>query len=354
MASYRTQSIQLHNFGTPPTLTQHEVDAPTGSEVLVRVTGAGVCHSDLHIQDGYYDLGGGEHLSFKQRVTFPVTPGHEISGVVVARGEDVTDVTIGQNVLVCPWVGCGDCPRCARGNENLCSNPQFLGVNRDGGYAEHVLVPHSRYLIDLGDLDPARAAPLTCSGLTTYSAIGKFGNDVDKEPLVIFGAGGLGLMAVGLLAIMGKTRPVVVEIDPERRSAALAAGARAAIDPTDSDADEQIRAAVGGPVLAILDVVGAGATFAQAYRLIEKGGRIVIAGLLGGDIRLQVPLIPMRSISIEGSYVGTLDELRELVTLVRTHGLPDIPVHTRELHEAPQAMEELRSGSVVGRLVLTP
>ena len=354
MASYRTQSIQLHNFGTPPTLTEHEVDAPTGSEVLVRVTGAGVCHSDLHIQDGYYDLGGGEHLSFKQRVTFPLTPGHEISGVVVARGEGVTDVTIGQNVLVCPWVGCGDCPRCTRGYENLCGNPEFLGVNRDGGYAEHVLVPHSRYLIDLGDLDPARAAPLTCSGLTTYSAIGKFGNELDNAPLVIFGAGGLGLMAVGLLAMMGKTRPVVVEIDPERRSAALTAGARAAIDPTDGNADEQIRTAVGGPVLAILDVVGAGATFAQSYRLIEKGGRIVIAGLLGGDTRLQVPLIPMRSISIQGSYIGTLDELRELVALVRTHGLPDIPVHTRELHEAAQAMDELRSGSVVGRLVLAP
>ena len=140
------------------------------------MTGAGVCHSDIHFWEGVYDLGSGNKMTLKDRgVTLPLTMGHEISGEVVKAGPDAKMKT-GTSCVVYPWLGCGECPTCKRGEENLCAvKTRSMGVFMPGGYAEYVLVPHERYCVELGKLDPAEAAPLACSGITTYSALKKFG-----------------------------------------------------------------------------------------------------------------------------------------------------------------------------------
>lgn len=345
---------QLTGFGEGLAAKQQPRPEPTGTEVLVQVRGAGVCHSDVHLWEGHYDLGGARKLSFADRLKLPLTLGHETAGEIVAAGPEAQDATIGASCLVCSWVGCGDCAACAAGDEHLCAAPRFLGVNRDGGYAEYVLVPHPRYLVEIGDLDPVAAAPLVCSGLTTYSALKKFGPLLARQPLAVIGAGGLGLIALGLLERLGGKGAVVVEIDPRKREAAMAAGALATVDPKAPDAAAQLRAALGGSVLGVLDLVGSGETATLAVESLDKGGRLVIVGLFGGAMTLPVPLVPMKALTIQGSYIGSPDELRELVALVRAHGLPATPIDRRPLSEAPAALDDLRHGKIVGRVVLTP
>ena len=176
-----------------------------GTQVLLKVKAAGVCHSDLHIWEGGYDLGhGSKPLSLKDRgVSLPRTMGHETVGEVLAFGPDAKTDTgglkVGDVVLVYPWLGCGKCETCLGGDENMCVvKPNAIGVYCDGGYADHMTVPHPKYLINLKGLDPVTAAPYACSGVTTYSALKKVEKDLNT-PIVIFGAGGLGLMALSLL-----------------------------------------------------------------------------------------------------------------------------------------------------------
>ena len=196
---------------------------------------AGVCHSDLHIWEGGYDLGHGRKpLSLKDRgVSLPRTMGHETVGEVVAFGPDAKaaagDLKIGDVALVYPWIGCGKCEVCLAGDENMCLKPASLGVYCDGGYADHMTVPHPKYLLNLKGLDPVTAAPYACSGVTTYSALKKVEADF-KTPIVIIGAGGLGLMALSLLKAMGGKGAIVVDIDARKREAAEQAGALATVD----------------------------------------------------------------------------------------------------------------------------
>jgi D-arabinose 1-dehydrogenase-like Zn-dependent alcohol dehydrogenase len=215
--------------------------------VLLKVIAAGVCHSDLHLSDGYFDLGGGKRLSVVERgMRLPVTLGHENVGEVVAFGPDARGVKVGDRRLVDPWMGCGECGICRRGDEQLCTKPTSLGVFRDGGYSDFLLVPHPRYLFDIGDIPPERAAPLACSGVTTYSALKKVGPTLATDPVVIIGAGGLGLMCLALHKAMGGHSAIVVDIDPAKREAAKKAGAVAVIDGGADNAAKQIVAATGG------------------------------------------------------------------------------------------------------------
>ena len=214
-------------FGGPLRAIERPTPQPVGTQVLLRTLAAGVCHSDVHIWHGGYDLGHGKRLEMGSRgVSLPLTMGHEIVGEVVGLGPDARGVQVGQRVLVYPWIGCGGCAVCQRGQEHLCAQPAFLGVFRNGGYSSHVTVPHGRYLIDIGDMAPAQAAPYACSGLTAYSAIHKVDARVlADEAVVVIGAGGVGLMAVSLLGQLAGRAPVVIEPDAGRRAAALEAGA---------------------------------------------------------------------------------------------------------------------------------
>lgn len=343
------------HHGLPLERVEKEVPVPVGTEVLLRVTAAGLCHTDLHIWEGYYDLGGGKRLNLADRgIAPPIVLSHEICGEVAAAGEAAGSLRAGGRYLVHPWIGCGECPTCLRGEENICLKGRALGVARPGGFADYVLVPHPRYLVDIDGLDDAEAAPLACAGVTTYSALRKFGDGIAREPVLIIGAGGLGLMAIEVLKALDGRGAIVVDIDPAKREAALAAGALTAIDGKAPDAAKQIVVATQGGAGQILDLVGANASVTLAMASARRGGHIVICGLMGGDITLSLATIPLQPLCIEGSYVGTLAELQELVALVRRRKVKPIPVTRRPLDQVNQAIDDLHHGRVIGRTVMLP
>ncbi|MES2536282.1 MAG: alcohol dehydrogenase [Pseudomonadota bacterium] len=348
--------FQLVGFGEPLQEKQSPCPAPAGSEVVLRILASGVCHSDLHICEGHHDLGGGKRISLEGRIPMPLTPGHEITGEIVEMGPDAIGLQLGDRVLACSWIGCSACKACLAGEEHLCRAPRFLGANRDGGYANLVTIPHPRYLIPLNGLDPLRAASLVCSGLTTYSALKKIDANASlkQQAIVIIGAGGLGLMSLQILKMLDGAGAVVVEIDAKKREAALDGGAIAAIDPNQAGASKSIRTAAGGEVGAVIDFVGSGDTAKLGFDLLAPGGKLVIVGLFGGAVTLSVPLIPMKSAKIEGSYIGSPAELRELIALVQEKGMPQIPIDVRPLGDVNAALSDLQHGRVVGRVVLVP
>jgi alcohol dehydrogenase, propanol-preferring len=348
------RSYDIAEWGAPLKAFDRPTPVPQGTEVLLRVTAAGVCHSDVHIWEGYFDLGGGRKFHMSDRgMKLPHTLGHEIAGEVVASGPKARGVKKGQKRLVYPWIGCGDCGVCKDEDENLCLSPRYLGVQRAGGYSDHVLVPHPRYLLDMGKLTPAEAAPYACSGLTTYSALRKVGPTLKTRPVVIIGAGGLGLMCLSILKAMKGKGAIVVDIDPAKREAALKMGAMAAVDGAAPDAVAKVKEAAKAPVWAAIDLVGSPATAQLGIDSLTKGGKLVIVGLFGGQITLPLPTIPQRALTIQGSYVGNLAELKKLLALVRQKKAAPVPIRKRPLDYAATALEELRAGKVVGRTVLT-
>jgi D-arabinose 1-dehydrogenase-like Zn-dependent alcohol dehydrogenase len=354
------KSFQVTEFNAPLEEVDQTTPQPEGTQVLIRVKAAGVCHSDLHIWEGGYDLGHGRKpLSLRDRgVSLPRTMGHETVGEIVAFGPDVkpadiTHLTIGDVALVYPWLGCGQCATCLAGEENMCVKPASLGVYCDGGYADHMTVPHPRYLLNLRGLDPVTAAPYACSGVTTYSALKKVEKDF-ATPIVIFGAGGLGLMALSLLQAMGGKGALVVDIDARKRKAAEEAGALATVDGSAPDALQQLVAKAGEPIRAVIDLVGNEKTTQLGFDCLTKGGKLVIVGLFGGGAPWALPLIPIKAITIQGSYVGNLRETQELLDLVRARKIAPIPVTRMPLARANEALLDLQKGRLVGRAVLVP
>jgi alcohol dehydrogenase/propanol-preferring alcohol dehydrogenase len=355
------KSFRVAEFNAPLKEMEEPTPQPAGTRVLIKVKAAGVCHSDLHIWEGGYDLGHGRKpLSLKDRgVSLPLTMGHETVGEIIAFGPDVKEGDkggrkLGDTVLAYPWLGCGKCKTCLGGDENMCIvKPSALGVYCDGGYADHMTVPHPKYLIDLKGLDPVTAAPYACSGVTTYSALKKV-ESVFDTPIVIIGAGGLGLMALSLLKAMGGKGAIVVDIDAGKREAAEKAGALATVDGSAADALEQLTKKAGEPIRAVIDLVGNAKTTQLGFDCLTKGGKLVIVGLFGGGATFALPLIPIKAITIQGSYVGNLRETQELLDLVRAKKIAPIPVTPMPLAKANDALNSLKAGRLVGRAILTP
>jgi D-arabinose 1-dehydrogenase-like Zn-dependent alcohol dehydrogenase len=346
--------FQLCACGEPLQAKQQPTPQPTGSEVLLKVLAAGVCHSDLHLADGWFDLGGGKRLSLAERgMKLPLTLGHENVGEVVAAGPDARGMRIGARMLADPWIGCGNCGPCRRGEENLCRAMKSLGVFSNGGYADYMMVPHPRCLFDIGDLPPERVAPLACSGVTTFGALKKVPT-LTSEPTVIIGAGGLGLMCLALHQKMGGHSAIVVDVDPAKRKAAKEAGAAHVIDGGAPDAAQQIIDLTQGGAWAVIDLVGSSQSARVGYDSLIKGGKYIIVGLFGGDLTVSLPPIPMRALTIQGSYVGSVPEMTELMGLIRRTGPPQVPVKTKPLEEVNAVMHDLRAGKIIGRIVLTP
>jgi alcohol dehydrogenase, propanol-preferring len=352
----RMRSFDVCQCSAPLQVNEREAPTPQGSEVLLKILASGVCHSDLHIWDGYYEIGGGKRLMLADRgIKLPLTMGHENVGEVIAFGPDARGVKVGDVRLVNPWMGCGECKVCKRGDENLCTKSRNLGVFSNGGYATHLLIPHSRYLFDIGALAPEQAAPLACSGVTAFSALKKLDPATLKgEAVVIIGAGGVGLMGVTLAKKLDASKVVIVDIDPVKREAGLKAGASMAIDGGAADALKQIQDATGGGAWSVVDFVGSGATVKLAVDSLIKGGTVIVVGLFGGDITLPTPYIPMRAMALRGSYVGSQTDMADLLDLVQRSGMPSVPIRTRRLDEVNAALNDLRAGKVVGRVVLTP
>ncbi len=326
---------------------------PTGKQVLLEVTYCGVCHSDLHIWEGFYDIGGGKRMSLKDRgVKLPLAMGHEIVGRVVKLGPDATGVKVGDVRIVFPWVGCGHCERCLAEEDNMCLEGKSLGVFQNGGYATHVLAMEPRHLVDPGTVDPALAATYACSGITVYSAIKKLMPLPPDAPIVLVGAGGLGLNAISVLKAMGHRNIISVDISEEKRANATKAGATATVDGTGEDVAARIMAAAGGPVRGIVDLVNGTATARFSMGALTKGGRLVQVGLFGGDMTLMLPVMAMRELTVGGSYVGNPKELRELVALAQAGMLQPLPYSTVPMNQANEALMRLKDGKVTGRVVL--
>lgn len=345
------KSYDVTEWGKPLQQAVRETPTPQGTEVLVRVKYCGVCHSDVHIRDGYFDLGGGKKFHMTDRgMKLPVTLGHEPYGTVLSAGPDAGDVPIGQDRLVFPWTGCGTCARCLEGRDNWCATPRFIGIQRSGGYADHLLVPHPRYLVDATGLDPAYAPILACSGLTTYSAVNKLKPYASDDWIVIMGAGGLGLMAVAMLRAMGHQRIVACDIDESKLGAAKEAGAAEVMNPAAADALTKLQTLPGG-VVGVVDLVGAVQTAQLGIAALRKGGRYVVVGLFGGEIPLSLVPLAQRAITVQGSYVGNVAELREVVALAQSGKLKPIPTETRAMDQISNTLDQLKAGTVLGRVV---
>jgi D-arabinose 1-dehydrogenase-like Zn-dependent alcohol dehydrogenase len=345
-------SYDVVEWGGPLERTERDTPQPRGTEVLVGLKYCGVCHSDVHIRDGYFDLGGGKRLPMSERgMEPPVTLGHEPYGAVVAAGPDAGEVPIGSERLVYPWTGCGACVRCGEELDNYCMAPRMIGIQRPGGYADHLIVPHPRYLIDASGIDPAWAATLACSGLSTYSAVSKLQPIPSDEWVAVVGAGGLGLSAIGMLRALGQERIIVVDIDDTKLAAASVAGAAATLNSRASEAQQKLKQVTNGALYGAVDFVGSADTAQFTLGALRKGGKLILVGLFGGEIPLSIAATILRAITVQGSHLGSVDELKTVVSLAHDGKIRPIPIQKRPLSQVSRTLDELKAGTIVGRVV---
>lgn len=343
------RAVRLSRPHTALRLEEVPLPEPSATEVRVAVAGAGVCHTDLHIVDGV-----------QRRVRLPLTLGHEVAGHVDAAGPEAMlllrrrRIGTGDPVLVFGGWGCGACPDCVGGAEQLCETSSAPGFQLDGGYADAMLVPHPRHLVPLRRLDPVRAAPLADAGVTPYRAVRR------AEPwlvggarVLVIGAGALGQFALQFLRLLPRTgRELVVgvrELDPSRLERAAELGADVgflAVEPA------LTVEGLGGRAAAVLDFVGSDDSLAHAAAVVAPGGGIVVVGEASGELRFGIDRLAPEA-SITSVAWGSLDDLRAVVRLAERERL-EWSVETMPLAEAATAHDRLRSGSVRGRIVLVP
>lgn len=341
------KAVRYIQAGRPPEVVDLPTPTPAPGEVLLRVAGAGVCHSDLHVLD---------HAAFPG----PFTLGHENAGHVAALGDGVTGWKEGDAVAVYgPW-GCGRCHACQTSAENYCEQHASLpslggGLGSDGGMAEYMIVPSPRLLVPLGRLDPAAAAPLSDAALTPYHAIKAAlrwltpGADV-----VVIGIGGLGHMAVQILKALTPARLIAGDIDDEKLAHARALGADHTVNTRDSKrAVEEIRGLVGARGAAVaLDFVGAQPTIDLCARIVGRASRLTIVGLGGGTLHYAANKPPY-GCEVSVPYWGSRTELMEVIALAEA-GRIKADVETFPLEQAVDVYQRLRDGRIHGRAVLVP
>ena len=343
------KAYQVVESGKPLELNEFDTPKPQGEEVLLKTIACGVCHSDVHIHEGAFDLGGGNKLPLPLQM--PYTLGHEIFGEVIELGPDAKDINIGDKRVIYPWIGCNKCNVCNSGDEHLCSGGPVLGVQKGGGFGDHVIAPHSRYLMDAGNTPDHLAGSYACSGLTAYTALKKANIKDSADSLVIIGAGGLGMMGIQIAKAAFNVQPIVVDVDEAKLNLALESGASHAINSRDEGAAQRIHAITGG-VSAVIDFVGSDLSTGFATNLLRKGGRYIIVGLFGGELNHPLPMMVLMERNIQGSYVGSLSNLKELMKLVREGKIDPIPVEKRHASEANQTLIDLKEGRIMGRAAL--
>lgn len=333
----------LNDYGAPITIGEVPAPEPGPGEVLVRVAGAGVCHSDVHLR---------RHEA-NDLPRLPWILGHEVAGHVERLGPGVTGVKPGEPVAVFGGWGCGSCAVCRSGDEQLCPQGSWVGIGRPGGFAEHLLVPSPRHLLPLGDLDPVEAAPLTDAALTPYRAIRRVLPALRPgTSTVVIGAGGLGQFAVRLLERLSPTAVVVVETSPSKRAEALGLGARHAVDASAPDAVDEVRSLTGGGATVVLDMVGTEQSVAHAAQVAAPRGWIVLVGLGGGTVGVGYQgLAP--EVKVSTSFWGNRTELEEVICLAQGGGL-STDVAPYQLERIEEAFADLTAGRVRGRAVVTP
>jgi alcohol dehydrogenase, propanol-preferring len=338
-----------------------EIPRAVPRSVVVKVTAAGVCHTDIHLISGAYDMGEGRRLSATDGgKRLPLTPGHEIAGTVkeLGTGAESAGVRPGDPVVVFPWIGCGVCRKCLAGKENLCEGtPAFLGFMKDGGYAEYVLVPDARYLVKMDGMDVSQAATLACSGLTAFTTVRRCGLS-SGELLLVIGAGGLGTAAIQLAKKTTEATVAVADVDDSKLELATKLGADHVFNTSSLDAGglaSRVRSLnQGRGADAVADFVGTPATTSMGFRLLGREGRLVLVGLVGGSAQLSLPLFPLRGAQIVGNFTGTLADLVELVDLARKGTIAPVVTGAYRLEEANEVLSKLGRGEIAGRAVLKP
>ncbi len=332
-----------------------ETPKPRGAQVLIKVQSAGVCHSDIHLWEGGYDGPAGSFMKTTDRgVKYPLTPGHEVAGIIDSVGEEVEGFTKDEKVLVFPWIGEGLCPACRVGEENLCDKPRSLGVYHDGGYAEYLLVPSYKYLIKLGDMDTDTSATLSCAALTAYGAV-KNTHLRPADNVVIVGAGGLGLMAIQLAKAVTGARIISMDIDDEKLKVAKQNGADFTINSKNQDVTKSIMDLTNNlGVDAIIDFVNASKTVETDMQILRRRARVVLVGLFGGSLQLNLVTMPTRAYKIIGSYTGSLTDMIELVSLARRGIIKPVVSNRFKLDQATEALTMLKEGKIVGRGIINP
>jgi len=350
MPPMRRQS--LVKFDAPLCETIVETPKPVAREVLVRIERCGLCHSDLHIQDGYADLGGGKKLDTTRGMQLPFTLGHEIAGIVEEVGPDVAKDLIGKRKAVFPWIGCGQCRECLQGDENLCAKQRFLGVSIDGGFASHVLVPDAKYLLDYDPLPVNQAATLMCSGVTAYGALKRLVDRPRQRNLLLIGLGGVGMMGLAFAQAMFGQKISVADLSAAARETALQNGAAVAYDPSEAELVKRIIKETEGGFDEIVDFAGNDKSMSFAVSVLARGGKIVVSGLMGGNFSLPMVQWVYKRMTIEGFMVGTLAEAQELMALARAGKIRPTPIREEPMADVQKWIDALRAGKVVGRIVL--
>ena len=341
------KAARLHRYGQPLVIEDVPTPKPAAGEILVRVEGAGFCHSDIHVMDG--------DIPVLPRM--PLILGHENAGVVAAAGAGVIGVREGDPVAVFGGWGCGQCDYCVTGHEQLCTAPQWAGLSvRDGGYAEYLLVPHERYLVKLSKLTPAEAAPLTDAALTPYRAIKKALPFLDPAyPALLIGLGGLGQYGLKLLRLLAGCPVIVVDVSADKLRLARELGASHAIDGKDANVATQIQDLTGGRgVNAAFDFVGSDATLALAVAATRSLGKVSQIGLAGGTARMKVLENTRFEVQFEATLWGTVKELREVIALAEKGRLTPISIELAPLERINDVYARLKRGEIPGRAVITP
>ena len=348
------KAAQIIEPNKPLKISEIDTPSPTGKQVLLKVKAVGVCHSDLHLWEGGYDTGDGFMKVTDRGVKFPVIPGHEIVGTVSAIGDSVIGIKEGDDVLVYPWIGCGTCPTCEKGDTNLCEAPQSLGVFQDGGYAEYSLIPDYKFLAQISGMDLEGAASLACSGLTAYTAVKKAISN-SPENILIVGAGGLGLMGVQIAKALCDANIICADLTDEKLQKAKEMGADHTINTKDSESFKNIMSICNEKGAdSIIDFVNAPPTVKLDLSVIRKRGNIVLVGLFGGAVDLQLVSIPLKAITIQGAYTGNYNDMIELVDLAKRGIIKPIVSKHYSMDEANTALEDLKNRKVIGRSVINP
>jgi alcohol dehydrogenase, propanol-preferring len=350
------KAARIVKVNEPLQVQEIQTPTPKGTQVLVKVHSEGVCHSDVHAWEGYYEGIDGQKLTTTERgVKYPLTPGHEVAGEVETLGEQAEGFSKNEKVLVYPWIGEGLCPACRIGEENLCDKPRSLGIYTDGGYAQYVLVPSYKYLVKIGDdMDMDTSAPLSCAGLTSYGAVKNAGLKPDDN-VVVVGTGGLGLMAIQLAKAVTGANIIAMDLDDEKLDVAKKNGANIAINSKKEDpvkAVMEVTRNLGAD--AVLDFVNASATVETDMKFLRRRARLVLVGLFGGELKLGLVSMPTRSYRIIGSYTGTIKDLIELVSLAKRGVIKPVIGGRFKLDQATEALTMLTKGKIIGRGVINP
>ncbi|MEV4541970.1 NAD(P)-dependent alcohol dehydrogenase [Micromonospora echinaurantiaca] len=347
------RALRLPGWKSEPELIEVDEPTPGPGQVVVKIGGAGACHSDLHLM---HDFEAGA-VPWNP----PFTLGHENAGWVHALGAGVTGLEVGQSVAVYgPW-GCGTCARCRVGVDPYCENIAAApapggggGLGADGGMADYQLVPDARHIVPLPDgLDPVRAAPLTDAGLTPYHAIRRsWPKLVPGSTAVVIGVGGLGHVGIQILKATTAARVVAVDTRDAALRLAEECGADLALLSGAGTADDIRRATGGRGADLILDCVGADPTLALGAAAARTVGDLTIVGIGGGTLPVGFFSVPYE-LSIQTTYWGSRPELVEVLDL-GARGLVRPKATTYPLEEAVTAYRQMRDGTLDGRAVIVP